>query len=85
MLKLFRITSSEGKDYVAATTIIHALKVYCQEFRCEIKDFNDDEQIAEVPIPATKRMKIQYSGGKIRVYDFLKLNIKACVINKSFT
>lgn len=45
----FRYSSQDVKEWVCANTIIEAIKTYCSITGVDLIDFNDDDDIIEIP------------------------------------
>lgn len=51
MLKVFELqwTSQDEKEWIAANTIIEAIKTYCSITSTDLVDLEDDDNIIEIP------------------------------------
>ena len=60
-MKLFQITwTMQGeKEWIAATSIIGAIKAYCELASFDISDFEDDDEITEIPPDQWDGMTVQ--------------------------
>lgn len=65
MLKVFELqwTSQDEKEWIAANTIIEALKTYCSITSTDLIDLEDEDNIIEVP-------KDKYSEMVIKNIDY---------------
>lgn len=58
-MKVFEITWNTGSiEWVAAPSLLGAIKFYCSETVFDISDIEDDDEIREVPESEWKNMKI---------------------------
>lgn len=63
-MKIFEIRwESQGeKEWVAAYTNLHAIKVYCSITDMNIDDFDDDDEIVEVPKKDWSKYDVKQEG-----------------------
>jgi hypothetical protein len=59
-MKIFEIQwkSQDEKEWVAANTTIEALKVYCSITGMDLINFEDDDEIVEIPKEKWKEMTV---------------------------
>ncbi|HPT69349.1 MAG TPA: hypothetical protein PKW50_04325 [Syntrophomonas sp.] len=59
-MKVFEITWHDvEKEWIAAPSIIGAIKFYCSETSFDVSDFDDEDEIREVPKEEWETMKIK--------------------------
>lgn len=76
-MKIFEINwESQGeKEWVAAETNLHALKVYCRITDMSIDDFEDTDEIIEIPKNKWSKYKIKMEGDvEITFKQYMRAN-----------
>lgn len=58
-MKVFEIKWNDGeKEWISAESFIGAIKFYCSETSFDVSDFDDEDEIREVPKEEWDKMKI---------------------------
>lgn len=66
-MKVFEIkwTSQDEKEWITAESLIAAIKFYCSETSWDIQDFEDDDEIREVPQEEWSKIKVKNDDNEI--------------------
>lgn len=88
-MKLFEITVSETgeKEWVSGITIIHALKTYLSMTGVDVVDFDDKDNIVEVPKEKWTTMFVKltdYDNPNNPSYSFISLD-EWMMVNRTST
>lgn len=58
-LSIFEIRTDGEKEWVAARSLIHALQVYCSTTSIDLVEFEQEDEIAELPRDKWKEYKVK--------------------------
>lgn len=80
-LRIFELRSGKSdKQWIAAETVIKALQMYEDITGVQLRDYQDSDNIVELPKKKWEKYTVENYGGKITFKEWMEQNNKPDII-----
>jgi hypothetical protein len=83
-MRIFELTTKKGKEWIAANTIIEALKTYCSMQDVFISELDDEDELTEIPESEWGEYYSESANAKQYFTEWMKENGEPSIICGSF-